>query len=591
MAALAIPIVVLGSLYILSEQEKKNNKENFIDANQEMNEEMSEKEGFNNYNPEKITTLERNVESTNQHTDRFFNNNNNNSNLNTNIQLMNGEIRNINNFKHNNMQPFFGGKIKGATNDYNLNESILDNKQGLGSQNFRKNEQKPLFSPNENMNLNYGTPNNSDFFQSRMNESMKMSNVTLWEPQRVAPGLGLGYGNQDDNGKNIGGTEGAGGFNSSMTAREQWMPKNVDELRTLNNQKNSYNLDGHQGPANSIIKTQGPNEKIGTIEKHLPEKYYASGPQRWFTTTGVEQAPTIRSTQVIPMENRIDTTREYYGSGGQKQTTYTNSEYEDAKRQQLGQLPISNATLENNGSPTNNDYGNYTILPNNRVTDNDTTNFGGAYGMAKAIVTPILDILNPTRKENIIGNLRQSGNFNSGVNPGILYNKNDKTKVTNREMTTGNIDMNYVNINRQTNNGDAYKVTQHQNYNNQRTSTNQPYIGNGSSQGQGLVPYNSAYSNERNNVNKSYELHNNHGNTNLFNNYNNMETNRNDNLLNNNRANIKNGGPSVLPGVQFIGEVNGMQSYNNDINKNRMDPHLLDAFKNNPYTQSLSSVA
>ena len=48
MAAIAIPIVVLGSLYILSEQEKK--KENFTqEAIDEQEKQKKEQEGFTNY--------------------------------------------------------------------------------------------------------------------------------------------------------------------------------------------------------------------------------------------------------------------------------------------------------------------------------------------------------------------------------------------------------------------------------------------------------------------------------------------------------------------------------------------------------------
>ena len=32
------------------------------------------------------------------------------------------------------------------------------------------------------------------------------------------------------------------------------------------------------------------------------------------------------------MENRIDSTREYYGAGGQAQTTYTNPDYDESKQ-------------------------------------------------------------------------------------------------------------------------------------------------------------------------------------------------------------------------------------------------------------------
>ena len=42
---------------------------------------------------------------------------------------------------------------------------------------------------------------------------------------------------------------------------------------------------------------------------------------------------------------------------------------------------------------------------------------------------------------------------------------------------------------------------------------------------------------------------------------------------------------------EFIGELNGMQSYDVNYNASRMDESLLSAFKNNPYTKSLTSVA
>ena len=69
------------------------------------------------------------------------------------------------------------------------------------------------------------------------------------------------------------------GFNSGMMARETWMPKNVDELRVDNNPRLTFDLNGHQGPVNSIIKHIGPNDKIGKIEKHLPDKSFESGPK------------------------------------------------------------------------------------------------------------------------------------------------------------------------------------------------------------------------------------------------------------------------------------------------------------------------
>jgi hypothetical protein len=210
--------------------------------------------------------------------------------------------------------------------------------------------------------------------------------------------------------------------------------------------------------------------------------------------------------------------------------------------------------------------------------------------MAKAVITPILDIFRHTRKENVIGNLRETGNVN-GLNPvGHIFNSNDKTKVTNREMTTEKIDLNYVNVQGQNHRGDGYKVSDHQNYNNQRTTTNKQFIGTGGDNNQGQRLYNNAYA-QHNNVNKTYETRPNQGSMSLFNNYNNSTTARNENIFQQNRPLVTNNGLSIIPSADFIGELNGKQSYDLNYNSARLDGNILSAFKNNPYTQSLTSVA
>ena len=169
-----------------------------------------------------------------------------------------------------------------------------------------------------------------------------------------------------------------------------------------------------------------------------------------------------------------------------------------------------------------------------------------------------------------------------------MFNENDKTKITNREMTTDKINMNYLNVQNQANNNTGKYGSEYQAIQNQRATTNSQYIGTGGSNNYGLRPYNAAY-NQRNNVNKTYALHNNHGNMSIFNSNNNVEINKNENILKQNRQVIPNGGPSFIPSSEFIGEMNGMQSY--DSLENRLDSSLLDAFKKNPYTKSLSSTA
>jgi hypothetical protein len=66
---------------------------------------------------------------------------------------------------------------------------------------------------------------------------------------------------------------------------------------------------------------------------------------------------------------------------------------------------------------------------------------------------------------------------------------------------------------------------------------------------------------------------------------------RNDNLFQQNRQLVTNNGLSIIPSAEFIGELNGKQGYDLNYNNARLDESLLSAFKNNPYTQSLTSVA
>ena len=143
------------------------------------------------------------------------------------IHSLTGNYMTSNEFKHNNMVPFNGPKLKGQIYNNNNAETILDNMIGSGSQVIRKIEQAPLFKPEANMQWAYGMPNQSDFYQSRVNPGMKNNNVKPFDSIIVgAPGLDQGYS-----------STGSGGFNSGMESRDSWLPKTVDELRTANKPK------------------------------------------------------------------------------------------------------------------------------------------------------------------------------------------------------------------------------------------------------------------------------------------------------------------------------------------------------------------
>ena len=516
-----------------------------------------------------------------------------------------------NDFTHNNMVPFFGAKIRGRGPDSNQSEFLLDNLAGSGSQIIRKKEQAPLFRPEDNVQWGHGSPNNSDFYQSRMNPSMAMNNVKPWEEERVAPGLGKGYTN-----------EGSGGFNSGMESRNDWLPKNVNELRTLTNPKVTYGLDGHEGPADSYIKDRG---SLGVVDKNRPDTYFINSPERYLTTTGLEKAQTARGIEELKHQNRLDTTVEYggvAGRGDQIAGKAPENYREPRNPHTYGELRGKAHTSGGAQPASEGDYGRlgHKVLPNNRATVEQRDQYGGVGGLMGAVIAPVMDILRPSRKENVVGNIRLSGNVQkSGGGGEYVYDPNDLAKTTIKQTTEDspfhlNVEKSgaggeYVvdphdvakftlkqttecspfHLNVQNQEGGAYKVSEQQATFNQRDTTNYgDYAAGGNASGLHLVDN---YVRQRNNNNKQQVQASIHGNTNMFNgniNQRNSNTKSHDNP----RMWVPSGRINNIPTAEQHGELHGTQCYdNNKIGTDRINPDILNAFKSNPYTKSLNSWA
>lgn len=601
MAELAIPLIALGSMYLISNQDKKKNLktkeiENFSVMNKYTSSNPNNEYGklpnvdkvSINY-PVESNNIDDNVKgyhNPNQFTDKYFNNSKEieklmNNNQEQQISSLSGNMLSNNEFTHNNMTPYFGSRIRGANLD-NQHESVLDNMQGSGSQQIRKQEIGTLFKPEENMQWSYGAPNQSDFYQSRMVNSLRKANEKPWDEIQVGPGINKGY--------ECGGSN---GFNSGLESRDSWMPKNVDELRVNNNPKLTYNLSGHEGPANNYIKERGT---IGKVEKYLPEKYYANTPDKWLTTTGIEKAQTARGEHILQNVSRVSTTSEYYGNSSNTfgEATYAPQNFVPGFRKEKQTCDLPAPSMLGKNPSTDSDYGirGYTSLPNNRnITCREEV--GIVSGIMKAAIAPLLDVLKPTRKDNVIGNARQYENPGSTVPSSVVFNPADRTKTTNREIQESKLDNNHNNLERQQAN--AYLVSDQQAINNNRDTTNCQYIGN--SGGSGIQSNTRVYEaeyNQRNNVIKSDTINNrtNMGNTQIFNQVENIKIDKRDNDRNNNRLWVPSTGPTVPTAVTSIdtyGQVKMPQSYNFNIETERNTSDILSAFKNNPYTHSLNS--
>lgn len=588
---LAIPLIALGGLFIISNQKKRDSDENFTTTEKLPNTNIPDR----NY-PDLTPIISIDSDATSQlstlnmydgpsaYTDKYFN-----SKMNTNMvdaygdkniksnsyKSMSGKTVDNSYFKHNNMVPYFGSHVRGVPVS-NTNESVMDNYTGAGSQHISKSEQAPMFAPGTNLNWANGAPNSNDFYRSRVNPSMKVSNVNPFEEKRVAPGLGLGYT-----------TEGAGGFNSGMMDRENWMEKNVDDLRVATNPKNSYLLVGHEGPAASITSNRGI---MGAMEKNRQDTSYEMGSERYFTTTGLEKGRTIRPEQIDRHVNRPDTSAAYTGVAGYSNSgSMVSGEYMDSKHIDLGALPFTGAGASGKGARTESDYGikSKVAYPNNRTLTNDTNRegyFGAVGGVIGEAIAPILDILRPSRKENTIGSLRPYQNAKSAVASSYIYNPSDVLPTTMRE-TTENSKF-HLNINKNQRGG-AYEVTDQQMTHTARQDTSDYYYAGNASAGERSrnMPSYEAERNQRNNEIKSSTIEGRmvQGNMSLMNGEINMRVKTRDNDLRNNRSSVATN-MTQIPTVQNMGRLQGNnQKLYQNIQMDRTTPDITSVLKQNPY--------
>ena len=610
---LAIPLVALGGMYIISNQNTNNNnntktnketqpnKENFNNMGIRTNLQTSNIESkFNNYlpnthvapqnypimnNKELIDTVQE-YPNPNAATDKYFNQNMYEQKQRAGVPVSNniqqvysltGDYMSSKEFSHNNMVPFNGGKPQGQIYNNNNAETILDNYVGNGSQVIKKIEQAPLFKPQDNVQWTYGMPDMSDFYQSRQNPVNRNNMVKPFESIRVGPGLDKGYS-----------ADGSNGFNAGMESRDKWLPKTVDELRVSTNPKQEYTLDNLQGPAASAIKNVGIE---GKVEKYRPDTFFINSQDRWLTTTGAEKAGRIVAEEIQKTSHRNDTTTFQHGTPNAilKTASYVPKKYEDSKRNQLQGFDVGPSNASGAGPHHDKDQQlkSHTNYTNSRVINQQPQTFGSGFTSAiGAVIAPIMDILKPSRKEEYSCNMRIYGNFGGEVPGNYVLNPGDVPNVTVKETTLYQPNS-Y--IGNQTDNG-AYMISDQQPIFNQRDTTNHNQL-MGLNSKHGNRQYDAEYRQTNNDVKERLVVaRTNQGNAKNYNSQINVTMSKLDSDRDNNRLwapqSVIHNGPSV----QTYGKANMPQYYNECQGCDRIAPDLLNAFKENPYTHSLSSA-
>jgi hypothetical protein len=579
---LAIPLIALGGMYIISNQTKN---ESFSNIN---------KKGLINDLPKNYPVIDKDelldndykYSNPNTATDKYLNQSNfqkkttseNVGNDIPEVYSLSGNYVASTDFKHNNMVPFYGAKMRGQTYNNNSSESVLDNMIGAGSQVMSKVEQAPLFKPENNIQWTTGAPNMTDFYQSRQNPALKNNMVKPFESVHVGPGLNKGYG-----------SEGSGGFNSGLESREYWLPKTVDELRVDTNPRQEFSLVDHQGPASSMVKQLG---SIGKVEKHLPDASYENTQDRWLKTTGLEKASRNVAEEVFKNSNRLETTKFYSGtaSATMKTASYTQGHVEETKRQTLNVLDTNHSCATGRGPlhTTDQNINSYRNNKNNRSENNQPDGFGASFNRAMiAAVAPLMDVFKPSKKEEHVSNIRVYGNIAGEVPGNYVINPYDKATTTVKETTLYSPNT-YIGNQKE----GSYMVNEQQPIYNQRDSTNTDYICGvgGAGTRHGNMQYEGNYSQINNELKEPTMVSRiNHGNTNKFNPNMNVSVGKNQEDVFNTRTFAP---TAIIPNStskEMYGKMD-MNQYNTSSSNNRNESDLLSAFRSNPYTHSLSSA-
>lgn len=565
MAQIAIPLVIVGALYLMSnEKEKEGFEGTEVNAPQLLLRDKTT-DFRNDYAKSKVAM--NNEGNYSQYQDKYFSRNATQGDpLFNNVEdakfiSLNGEVRANKEVTHNNMTVFYGSKTYGSLPDSDFTNSRLDSYSGTGSLSIEKKEISPMFKPETGMQNVYGNQNQSDFFQSRVNESMRKANTVPWEQVR-------------DN-------KGEVGFNWAMADRDKSMPKGVDELRVANNPKSNYCLN-YQAPAYDpkVVSPETPENRMGKFVKKGPDTFHVNSSMQMMGTPGGMDRPMVKPDQMLTNEQRDTTNVEYYGARGVDDLGYTSKgEAGYVHKQSLRSdtvLNVANSTF----NPSNGEnYGKkgYKAYTNNR--DNNEDYFGAIQGAFLAnVVNPLVKTLKHTKKngkETPVSNLK-------GPVQAFVYNPKEHMPVTNREMNTEKIGMNHLSFERQQ--GTGYQVANPYLPETQRPSTSVEIYG----QANGTEKFRSygAEYNQRN-IQKPYENRTPNGNAKQFQTDRNYRTVDREQSQNYTSISMKPG----VPDVQFMGQQTKNVFQYENINETYNHADLLKAFKSNPYTQPLGSVA
>lgn len=335
----------------------------------------------------------------------------------------------IEEFTHNNMEPFFGGTVKQNTNVDSAHETLLQNYTGVGGT-YNNSKQENVCFADVKQNVGKDPYSKKGSYQEEYDRMVKSSiknNELPFDKTYVGPGLDRGY---DSIPSQMG---------FQPNDREFAKPKTIDELRVGSNPKLSYKgrtVDGQKGFKRGLQST---------VVKNRVDTYYENTPDRYFKTTGAIKKDRYRPCHIIKDTNR-KTSVPYSGNIYKNIGNEQSSKLQSTKKKILQEFGLRNAQNENIGKPEF-DYGKQNILVYNNERDITATKTyeGNLTTIVKSIIAPVQDIFKTTNKEYTTFSNREFGELQANIpQKQTLYDPNDIARTTIKETfihdtRTGNI--------------------------------------------------------------------------------------------------------------------------------------------------------
>ena len=340
-------------------------------------------------------------------------------------------------FKHSNMQPFFGGSVK-QNMTASANTSRLDMYTGAGTTQLQKQEQAPMFNHSVPFGQPFGNEPNADFIKSRIVEPSRRNNEMPFEPTRVGSALG-----------EKGGITGKGGFQQFEVDEimKRAMPT-TDKLRVADKPKLSYNnqvIPGVHFVAAAALDS-------GEVRKYRPDTFFVNetGERNGIASSEVLKE-TVRPMQVMKYTTRTDTSEEFIGTPASQEAfkSYVAGDYRTPMGQQFAGAGYRNNDSSSYGVGPRDDYGaaSYEVRPNERsATQDRTVGLNLVPADSGQVAVHYNDDARPTRRGETVGNIRQTGTavgYAAGAPAITTWDPSDVARTTIKETT---IDWDYRGI-------------------------------------------------------------------------------------------------------------------------------------------------